>query len=661
MPEPTRITLHGDVGYEITPAALAAQLRGVAADAALTVSLHSYGGDALAGIAVHNMLARHKGPKTVVVEGIAASAASLIAMAGDTIVMPDNAFLMIHNAWGLSMGDADTLRGTADVLDQVSGAYRRTYAARTGLDEASVTALMDAETWMIAADAVAKGFATEVAAPVDIQASADKLARFTAVPAALRARVPTPANTVPATVLAPPAANKEGIMPDPTPAAVAAAPVPVAAVPPVATPPAIAPASLAQLQAIVANSAGRLDGNFIVAQQVAGASIDQARDAAINALATQAPATPVVQVLRDAGDTLRARLSGAFSASLTNRAPTEAEREYAGAGFHAIIRELLVAQGVRNVHRMGPDALASSVLASGAGLGHTSSDFAGVLANSTNKAVRDLYGAYPNTWSAWTNEDEYDDFKTITVANVGQFPEPLAMLESGPVTFGTIAEETETFAIAERGRLVGMSRVMLINDDKAAFQRIVAAAALGAYTALRRAVFGVLTTNAAMADTIALFNASHNNLGTAGNLSAASFGQLRSLLFNQTMPARAGQPAVPLPPPSSMVLLVGGNEERTANELVSGLIQPTAVGGALPNSFVSMTQVIADGFLTTGNDPYYLARTDIKPLDIAYLRGGRAPMVSSAERIDYTGVTFRVLFDFGVKATTWRTIAANLG
>jgi ATP-dependent Clp protease, protease subunit len=140
------LTLMGDVGFEITARGVADALK-AAGKGPLTVSLHSYGGDALAGVAIHNMLARHPAQKTVVVEGVAASAASLIAMAGDRIVMPSNALMMIHEAWGLAMGDSDDMRKQADVLDHVSGAYRRTYAARSGRTEDEVAALMAAETW----------------------------------------------------------------------------------------------------------------------------------------------------------------------------------------------------------------------------------------------------------------------------------------------------------------------------------------------------------------------------------------------------------------------------------------------------------------------------------------------------------------------------------
>lgn len=635
-----RVTLQlfGDVGWDITAAGVAKALK-EAGDKPLTVSLNSYGGDALAGIAIHNMIARHPAAKTVIVEGVAASAASLIAMAGDRIVMPENAFLMIHDAWGFAGGDADTMRQQADVLDQVSGAYRRTYASKTGKDEAEITEMMRAETWFSAAAAVEHGFATEAAPPAEVKAfAAVPRGRFSKVPESLASITHPPAA---------PAPTEEGSMPEPT------------------TPAEAEPAVPAKADAgFVLDTAERngLNVTWANAQIRAGGTREDVLSRALEAVAAAGPKvlpTEAPKVLADEKPVILARLAGAMHANFTGRAPAEAEREFAGLGFHALSRELLVRAGERNVHRLGGDALVERIMANT----HSASDFANVLANSTNKSVRDMYGALPNNWAAWCDETEVDDFKTITAASIGQFPEPVEIAEGGPVTYGTIGEEAETYAVKERGRLLGLTRVALINDDTRAFQRLVQQAALAGYTALRRTVFGVLTTNATMADGTALFASGHSNLGTAGNLSATTMKELRSLLAKMTGPSRTGQSpaAAPLPPPGGMVLIVGPDEEDTAMELLGNRIVPTATGAVLPDGFRSNLSMVSDAFLDTGNDPYYLARTDMKAVEIAYLRGRRVPTVSSAEKIDFTGITFRVLFDFNAKAVTWRTIAGNLG
>jgi ATP-dependent protease ClpP protease subunit len=641
-PDRATLTLMGAVGWEITPDGVAKALK-EAGNKPLTISLHSGGGDALAGIAIHNMIARHKGAKTVVVEGFAASAASLIAMAGDRIVMPSNAFLMIHEAWGGAMGDAEQMRGTAALLDSISAAYRSTYAKRSGLEEDEVAELMRAETWFTAAEAVAKGLATEEAEPAEIVASvnADALKAFRNVPAALATLAS--ASTPPA----PPAPPEEVRMSEPVPQAGGQPP----AVPPKAT--------LAEIKAVATR--GGLDSDWVIAQFEAGATVQAATDAALDAVAGRAdkPMQPgVVAVTSDEKPRVLAAMEGAVVASLTGKAPEGPAREYMSGGLHGIMRDLLVRSGHRNVHRLGAhemwDIFASQ---------HTTSDFARVLANSTNKSLREMYMAFPNTWSSWCAEVDVADYKTITAASIGQFPEIRPVSEGGAYEWGTVAEEGETYSVSERGRLLGLSKQAIVNDDLRAFQGVINAAALSGYTALRRVIFGILTANGNLSDAVALFAAGRGNLGTAGNMTATTISELVQLLMQQNSPARSGETAAPLPPPTSLALLVSPAELRTAYELVGNMIVPTAAGNALPTEYRSMISVVPEPLLNTGSQPYYLARTEpgMRALEVAYIRGQRTPVVNSAEEIGNSGVTFRVVFDFGAAAVQARTIAANLG
>lgn len=182
------MSLIGEVGWEIQAREVQKALAGQK-DKPLTVNLFSYGGDAVEGLAIYSMLARHEGKKRMVIDGVAASAASVIAMAGDEIVMPDSAFLMIHECWTLAIGGAEDLRKEADVVDRISAAYLQAYTKRSNLPEADVQSLMAAESWLTAAEAVEFGFATEVSAPAEIKASAVPEGRFQRVPVALREKI----------------------------------------------------------------------------------------------------------------------------------------------------------------------------------------------------------------------------------------------------------------------------------------------------------------------------------------------------------------------------------------------------------------------------------------------------------------------------------------
>ncbi len=128
----------------------------------IAVRINSPGGDAFEGLAIGNLLRSTKKPIDVFVDGIAASAASIIAMAGHTRTMGANAMLMIHNAWTLCAGDGNDMRKMADTLDKISDSIAQTYMERTGKSLDDIKALMDAETWMSAQDAVDGGFATGI-------------------------------------------------------------------------------------------------------------------------------------------------------------------------------------------------------------------------------------------------------------------------------------------------------------------------------------------------------------------------------------------------------------------------------------------------------------------------------------------------------------------
>lgn len=148
------------------------QLRGVKAKV-LNVEINSPGGDVFAGLAIYNAL-RASGKEIVVkVMGVAASAASLIAMAGDKRVMPKNSFMMVHNPWSFAMGNAEELRQTADTLDKIGGSLLATYAARTGLPDDELSAMLATDTWLSADEALEKGFATEVVEDIEAKASFD--------------------------------------------------------------------------------------------------------------------------------------------------------------------------------------------------------------------------------------------------------------------------------------------------------------------------------------------------------------------------------------------------------------------------------------------------------------------------------------------------------
>jgi len=145
-------------GEGVTAKNVAKQLRNIG-DQQVNVDINSPGGDVFEGFAIYNLLRDHPRKVTVRVVGMAASAASLIAMAGDEIQVARAGFLMIHNIWVYTAGNRNELRALADMLEPFDAALADVYAARSGIDKAEIAALLDKETWLSGEQAVADGFA----------------------------------------------------------------------------------------------------------------------------------------------------------------------------------------------------------------------------------------------------------------------------------------------------------------------------------------------------------------------------------------------------------------------------------------------------------------------------------------------------------------------
>ena len=188
----TEVLIYDEIGaYGVTAKGFLAEFGALPADAAIDLRLNSPGGSVFDAVAIYNALKRHAGEITVWIDGIAASAASYIAMAGDRVLMPENAFLMIHDPSGLVMGTAEDMRATADALDKVKGSLIQGYAAKSGATDEEIAALMAAETWLDAKDALDLGLIDRMAEPVKLAASFD-VSKFRNAPPELVAAAKDP-------------------------------------------------------------------------------------------------------------------------------------------------------------------------------------------------------------------------------------------------------------------------------------------------------------------------------------------------------------------------------------------------------------------------------------------------------------------------------------
>ena len=149
------------------------ELKGIGPVDTINLRLNSPGGSVFEGVAIYNLLASNSAKVTVHIDGLAASIASIIAMAGDEIRMADNALMMIHDPWGMAVGTAEDMRKEAETLEVVRDTLVGTYAKRTTATESEISDWMNAETWMDAAFAVENGFADQVTEEMKQAACAD--------------------------------------------------------------------------------------------------------------------------------------------------------------------------------------------------------------------------------------------------------------------------------------------------------------------------------------------------------------------------------------------------------------------------------------------------------------------------------------------------------
>lgn len=184
------IWLYGPIGMDffgdgVTAKTFAEDLKKLGAVQTIDLRINSDGGVVTDARAMYNMLVEHKARINVHIDGIAASAASFLAMAGDEITISEGGFVMIHNARGVTIGEAKDHRQMADILEKVNDTILQTYAARTKVDAKQIKKWMDDETWFTGTEAVANRFADKMTENKRVAASIRTPELFNHLPAAL--------------------------------------------------------------------------------------------------------------------------------------------------------------------------------------------------------------------------------------------------------------------------------------------------------------------------------------------------------------------------------------------------------------------------------------------------------------------------------------------
>lgn len=406
--------------------------------------------------------------------------------------------------------------------------------------------------------------------------------------------------------------------------------------------------------------AAKLDDSFGEKLIADGVAVDEARKAVIDELAKRSTETPVTSrpTIEVGTDEVEKRIANFENAIMHRWNAKNVEltggREYRHLTLLEMAREALESRGVRT-RGMSKMQLAERAL-------HSTSDFKLVLENVVNKTLRAGYEAAPKTFMPFVREVQVADFKQISRTQLGDAPKLLEVLEDGEFTSGAMKDGAEKYQLKTYGRIVGITRQVLINDDLSAFTRVPEMFGRSAADLESDVVYGILTANAAMSDAIALFHASHGNLAGAGaapdvtTLSAA-----REAMRKQKGLSEISGEAQYINV-MAQFLIVPPKYETASEQLLSSVMVPSAVSAV--NPFAGKMQLIVEPRLeVSGADAWYVAASpsQVDTIEVAYLQGQTGVMIETKEGFEIDGLQIKARHDFAAKAIDWRGLYKNPG
>jgi ATP-dependent protease ClpP protease subunit len=634
-------------GWGISARQFAKDLQALGKIGTLTARIHSPGGDVFEGMAIYNMIKGHPAHKVCHIDGLAASMASVIAMAFDEVIMPENAMMMVHKPWGGTLGDADAMRKYAELLDKVEGNLVGAYQQKTGLPEDELHTLLAAETWLTGREAVEKGFANTLTEPLQMAASLNskRLKDFTNMPEALKN-------------LFAPQGNVPGATNTPAPAAINT-PTPAASIPASAAP------SQADIQAAAkAMNKARIDGinaaftffpllaelkNSCIANDDIDA--DKAKDMILAKLGENT--TPCAVLPRTTihssngnivGDSIRAQLL-----TRAGHAEREASNAYASYNLRDLARASLTDRGI-GVSGMNPLQMV------GLAFTHSSSDFGNILLDIANKSVLMGWETAEETFERWTKKGQLGDFKIAQRVGLGDFNSLRQVREGAEYKYVTVGDHAQQIALATYGELFSITRQAIINDDMSMLTDIPMKMGFAAKGTIGDLVYAVLTQNPKMADGKTLFHADHGNLGS-GAPSVAAIDANRMLMRKQ----KSGNRSLNIRP--EFVLCPVGLE-TTMNQIIkSSSVKGADVNAGIANPIQNFAEVIAEPRLddSSATQWFLAAGKGRDTIEVAYLDGIDTPYIEQQQGFTIDGVATKVRIDAGVAPLDHRGLVKSTG
>jgi ATP-dependent protease ClpP protease subunit len=686
----------------------------------LVVRINSPGGYVMEGLAIFNALigAKAAGRKvTIYIDGLAASMASVIAMAGDEIIMADNALMMIHNPWDVAMGDARELRAAADKLDVIRDQLVRIYSGQTGLSADELIPMLDAETWLTSEQALEQKFITSVseandAAACDVTAFGFRKAPDTprisamamigkpkAQDAAPQRPLETSMNLYPTRAALVAAIDKfqkdGGTQAEIDKIAASAVALNAQDALPKTGALALSPAAAATIensgaaltnadvQAAVAAERTRvgtirslgtkhgLPSDFIDGLVNSDTSLATAREKILDKLAEEGDAANIghnspARVTVDQREKFREGatnwllVKAGVAPLIEKAAAMRGEKikidpgEFRGVRNVDLARESLGNMGV-NISTRDPDAIVREAMtARGAVITQTTSDFPVLFEQAVHRTLQAAYATTPDTWSRFCGTGTVTDFRAHSRYLRGSFGALDNVNEAGEFKNKPIPDlAKEVIKATTKGNMINLSRQAIVNDDMEVFSGLAVDLGRAAKLTIEIDVYALLNSNPNMNDGNPLFSSAHGNLAPAGAAPGVAPFDAIRVAMAQQKDV-SGNEFLDIRPSILLLPIALGGAARVVN---GSQYDPDAVNKLQrPNIVNGMFSDIVDTPRLTGTAYYAFADPNVAPaLEVVFLNGVTEPFTDSQDGWRVDGVEWKVRHDYGVGAVNYRS------
>lgn len=607
----------------------------------INLHIHSPGGDVFDGIAIYNLLKNHPANKTVTIDGLAASMASVIAMAGNEIIMPENAMMMIHKPWGIQGGDAEDMRKYADLLDKVEDTLIPAYAAKTGKSAEELAEMLAAETWLNGKECVEHGFADKLAEPVKAMAQlqSKRLGDFQHMPKAIKDMLMKPQGN-----------------------AVTTTPAPQATAEPTATPQAAAPQvvtvdNTAQvkaemekrncaIKAVFSQFGDKYNDLLVECLGDLSVTAEMAKDKLLAKLgANTTPSVPAANVYADNGNLVGDSVKQALlaRAGLDTDKANIAANAYTAMSLRELARASLTDRGVSV---MGQNVMGMVGMA----FTHSTSDFGQILIDVAHKSLIKGWETANENYDQFTSRGILTDFRPAKRVGLSEFGYLPTVGEGEEYTYGTIGDEGAQVALATYGQMFSITRQAIINDDMHLLTTIPSKMGQAARATIAKLVFSLLTGNATAQDGKKLFDASHKNSLTGAALDVANIDKAIQMM-NGFVNVR-GEPLSIEP---EFMLVPTALHTRAKQVLGSASVEGADINSGIINLIRDIVPTIKSPRLQIA-DPKSWYLINKQAIEVSYLDGVESPYIEQQQGFNIDGVTTKVRIDAGVNVIDYRGI-----